>query len=46
MIKKILRETNKTFKNLKKKLDLLFVNEDEIYTNLSLDSAPVKIDVI
>jgi len=46
MIKKILRETNKTFKNLKKKLDLLFVNEDEIYTNLSLDSTPVKIDVI
>jgi len=35
-----------TLKNMKQKLDRLFVPLNERYINLNLDSVPVKIDVI
>jgi len=35
-----------TLKNMKQKLDRLFVAQKERYTNLNLDSVAVRIDVI
>jgi hypothetical protein len=45
-LKKTMMQTNLDLKIMKSKLELLFVPHKERYINLSLDSTPIKIEVI